>query len=359
MSQPPYPPQGGNDPSGRPPGQPGWGQSDDPARQPGQPAPPTAQFPPGQFGPPGGEREQTAPFGQPAGHDPQQPYGQQPYGQPGGHDPNQYGQQYGPQYGQPHGQQYGYDPNQPYGQQPYGQPGGYDPQQQYGQPYGQPGFGQPQPPTGRRNLVVALSVAGVLLIAGLAVGLFFLLRGDDTTPVADPTTSGSASSSSPSSGSSSSSPSSPGGGGAAGQATPPTGLGPDPDGRYQPLAEACFDGDLAACDDLWRTSPTGSQYEQYAGTCAGRVDYEVAACEQRLGDGGGAVTPTDPAPPTGLGDDPLFQQQAEACFAGDYAVCDDLWRGTPVGSDYEQYAGTCAGRLPYEELGTCESRLTD
>ncbi|SFT68383.1 hypothetical protein SAMN05660657_02378 [Geodermatophilus amargosae] len=70
MSQPPYPPQGGNDPQGEQPGQQGWGQSDDPTQQLGQPAPPTSQFQPGQYGQPG-ERDQTSPIAQP-GHGPDQ-----------------------------------------------------------------------------------------------------------------------------------------------------------------------------------------------------------------------------------------------------------------------------------------------
>ncbi len=110
MSQPPYPPPGGNDPGGQQPGQQGWGLPEEPTRQLGQPAPPTTQFRPGQYGGPGAEqRGQTMPLGRPdpgQGH-PQQ-YGQQ-YGQQPGHDPTQqfpqqYGQHYGPQYGPQYGQ---------------------------------------------------------------------------------------------------------------------------------------------------------------------------------------------------------------------------------------------------------------
>ncbi|MGY1702782.1 hypothetical protein [Geodermatophilus sp. SYSU D00766] len=363
MSQPPYPPQGGEDPAGRQPGQQGWGQPEEPTRQLGQPAPPTTQFQPGEHG--GEPREQTAPLGRP---DPEQPYGQQPY-------PQQYGPQYGQQYGhdptQQFPQQYGQPYGQPYGQQ-YGQ--GHDPNQPYGRPYPQqqgPQYGQQPPPQKRRNLAVVLGVVGVLVVAGLGVLLFFLLR-DSDTPVADPprTTSASSSSAGPSSSSPSSSspstssssrpptpsPSSPPppptpGGGSVAAPVPPTGLGDD--ATYQPLAQACFDGDFAACDELWRLTPSGSQYEQYAGTCAGRVPYQTNACQERLG----TTTPADPTPPTGLGDDATYQPLAEACFAGDWAACDRLWLETPIGSPYEDYAGTCAGRLPYEEQGTCEARL--
>jgi hypothetical protein len=36
------------------------------------------------------------------------------------------------------------------------------------------------------------------------------------------------------------------------------------------LAEGCFDGDMQACDDLFLRSPSGSAYEDYGDTCAGR-----------------------------------------------------------------------------------------
>jgi hypothetical protein len=167
MSQPPYPPPGGTDPSGQQPGSQGWGQQpgqgEEPTQQIGQPAPPTSQYQPGQYGQqPGGERDQTAQFGQPE-------YGQQPqYGQPG------YGQQ--PPYGQP---QYGQQP--PYGQPEYGQPQYGQPQ--YGQPqYGQPGFGGPggygQPPQ-KKSALPWIIAAVVVVLAGVGVLLFFLLRGDD------------------------------------------------------------------------------------------------------------------------------------------------------------------------------------
>jgi hypothetical protein len=158
------PPQGGEQQGD----QPGWG------RQPEQPQQPE--------GP--GSDQQWQPYAQPG-------YGQQPYAQPG------YGQQ--PPYGQPgYGQPpaYGHPAQQPYGHQPYAQPGygppGYG-QQPYGQPgyaqpgYPQPGYGQqpyghPQyseasyappgtPPKKRRTGLIVGLVAGVVVVAALAVVL--------------------------------------------------------------------------------------------------------------------------------------------------------------------------------------------
>ena len=48
----------------------------------------------------------------------------------------------------------------------------------------------------------------------------------------------------------------------------PTGLGDDP--TLDALAQSCFDGDLAACDDLYRGSDPGTPYRSYGDTCAGR-----------------------------------------------------------------------------------------
>jgi hypothetical protein len=105
---------------------------------------------------------------------PQQPG---PHGQqPGSYDPSSggFGQQQPPQgYGQPG--QYVQQPPQGYGQQQqWGQP-----HPQWGQqpgPYGQPGFPGGQPPQkGKTGLVIAL-VIGVLALAGLGTGVYFIVN---------------------------------------------------------------------------------------------------------------------------------------------------------------------------------------
>jgi len=53
--------------------------------------------------------------------------------------------------------------------------------------------------------------------------------------------------------------------------------------------------------------------------------------------------------PTGLGDDPTFNQLAQQCYDGDMQACDDLYIQSEVDSPYEAYGDTCAGRQP---LGT-------
>ncbi|MGY1741614.1 MULTISPECIES: hypothetical protein [unclassified Blastococcus] len=371
MSQPPYPPPN-PDPSGQQPSPQGWSR---PAPGGQQPEPPTDQF-----GRPAGGWDQTAQFGQSQYDQPE--YGQQPpYGQP------EYGQQ--PQYGQPsYGQQPQY--GQPsYGQQPqYGQPEYGQPQ--YGQdPYGRPSpYGQPQyggpggpvpPPAGPgaggssgAGKLIAIVVALVVVLAGAGVGLFFLLRDGDDTSTAAPTTaapstsedagptrsSGSSSSSSSSSGDCES----PSGDGSSGVPAPddPCDIRePDPIGEFTPLAEDCAAEDWDACDDLYWATDVGSLWEDYGSSCGGRNTETYGGCVDLYEGGGpGSASPGPAVPPTGLGDDPsgAFAPLAEACYAGDYAACDELWVQTPVDSAWEEYGGTCAGRLDYQPAG-CESRL--
>jgi hypothetical protein len=58
------------------------------------------------------------------------------------------------------------------------------------------------------------------------------------------------------------------------------------DAGFDALADQCYDGDLAACDELYRTTPvaeTLSSYEGYGSTCGGRVTQELdGQCEASL-----------------------------------------------------------------------------
>src|SRR4051812_10861896 len=238
MSQPPYPPPGGNDPAGEQPERPGWATSSG------------ADEPTQQFGPPVGrpgewQREQTRQFGQP-------PYGQPPYGPPG-------------QYGQP-----------PYGPPPYGQPGYW--QFPYGPPgqYGQPGRPGGQPPRKITRTVVALIVAGVVVIAAVGVALWLVLgRKPVSTPFGDSTTGGSSSEET----SSSNSRPTPGGSAQPPDNIPAATQRPDnlgDDVTLNRFAQDCYDGKMQSCDDLYLQSPQGSPYQSYGATCAGRQDILAA-----------------------------------------------------------------------------------
>lgn len=133
----------------------------------------------------------------------------------------------------------------PYGQQhPYGQP-----------PSGGPGHAPapwdrtPATPGRRRKLVVGLVAGVAVVVAALAVALVVVLRSGDGG-------AGSGSGSIP------------------GATSDPEGLGGDP--RLDDYAVECHEGDMQACDDLYRYSPRDSAYELYGGSCAGRQPNAVA-----------------------------------------------------------------------------------
>jgi hypothetical protein len=129
-------------------------------------------------------------------------------------------------------------------------------------------------------------VAGVVLLAAAGVGLWLVVRdvGDSSTAAGSSTSastdksSSSSGSSSPSSSQSSGPSSSP----SSGRGTsappngreippatvPPQGLGNDP--QLDQYARTCHDGDMAACDTLFKQSEAASRYQAYGDSCAGR-----------------------------------------------------------------------------------------
>jgi hypothetical protein len=62
------------------------------------------------------------------------------------------------------------------------------------------------------------------------------------------------------------------------------------------------------------------------------------------GGGSGSGIPDATSDPDGLGDDPELDDYAEECHDGDMQSCDDLFNESPLGSAYELYGGSCAGR---------------
>lgn len=59
-----------------------------------------------------------------------------------------------------------------------------------------------------------------------------------------------------------------------------------------------------------------------------------------------------------FGDDPVLDLLVEQCRRGNNQACDELHVSSPIGSDYEEYGRTCAGRAPdgaepncFDELG--------
>ncbi len=100
-----------------------------------------------------------------------------------------------------------------------------------------PGSSAP-PPKSRRTLVIAIVVA-VVAMGAIVVAVLLVNRLPEPTPVV-----------------------------------------PGNDEALNSLTQRCFDGDMGACDELFRLSPVGSVYESYGNTCGGRVP--VADVQQRL-----------------------------------------------------------------------------
>jgi len=172
-------------------------------------------------------------------------------------------------------------------------------------------------------------------------------------------------------------------------ATVPTGVIPPPtlqpvglgtNAELDALAQACFAGDMASCDELFRASDTETDvaYHDYGDTCAGRQPLGTGRwCEAAFPAAGtitvpgatvpgptvpGATTPGATTPgvttpvtqsgvippptqlPTGLGTDPALDALAQSCYDGSMQACDDLFVQSAIGSPYHVFADTCAGR---------------
>jgi hypothetical protein len=105
--------------------------------------------------------------------------------------------------------------------------------------------------------------------------------------------------------------------------------------EFAALAEACFAGDMAACDQLFAETPIGSVDEDYGRSCGGRVEDAVAGqCQATI------------TGPVAVPADVVDQATAAACEAGDMIACDDLFRAAADGSVDQAYGALCAGRVP-------------
>ncbi len=112
------------------------------------------------------------------------------------------------------------------------------------------------------------------------------------------------------------------------------------------LWTACEDGDDSACDELYWTSPIGSEYEDFGQDCGGRERQGLTSCAADDGDVGGNLDADD------YGDDPDLDALYDSCEAGNEDDCDTLYWTSPVGSAYEEFGDTCGGRVP-GGVGSC------
>ncbi|MGY1748478.1 hypothetical protein [Modestobacter sp. SYSU DS0511] len=69
--------------------------------------------------------------------------------------------------------------------------------------------------------------------------------------------------------------------------------------------------------------------------------------------GSAQVERADPAPPDGLGDDPVLDGFAQQCFDGDLQACDDLYQEALLEPGYGDHGLTCGGRVDEFAVYTC------
>lgn len=110
--------------------------------------------------------------------------------------------------------------------------------------------------------------------------------------------------------------------------------GSDPE--LDKLWDECAAESFESCDDLYLTAAAGSDYEQFGATCGNRGD-GYGSCALL-----GGVS--NPAEEGAFGSDVGLDLLWTECEGGDMTACDDLYLGSPVGSQYEEFGATCGGR---------------
>lgn len=118
------------------------------------------------------------------------------------------------------------------------------------------------------------------------------------------------------------------------------------DSRLDALWDRCEVGDFPACDELYATSPEGSEYERFGGTCGARGEEKPGLCETL----GGAEIPSNSAD-----SDPELELLQAECEGGNFQACDDLFIASDPGSRYEDFGATCGNRGPAD--GNCVIRF--
>jgi len=128
----------------------------------------------------------------------------------------------------------------------------------------------------------------------------------------------------------------------------PQAYGDDPE--LDALYDACADGDLAACDDLYMEAPFGSDYEAFGLDCGGNDGESALYCSD-------SSQSSDDPEPQAYGDDPELDALYDACDGGDYASCDELYWSSALGSEYEDFGLTCGNRIESSGL-SCEDAVS-
>jgi hypothetical protein len=99
--------------------------------------------------------------------------------------------------------------------------------------------------------------------------------------------------------------------------------------------DGCKEGDDSMCDQLYGSSPLGSDYEAFGSTCGDRLT-EPSTRPCVFITSGGAFE---------YGDDADLDALWDACSTGDGASCNNLFFEAPVDSEYEAFGDVCGSLL--------------
>lgn len=102
--------------------------------------------------------------------------------------------------------------------------------------------------------------------------------------------------------------------------------------EFAGLAQACFEGDMESCDQLFFDTPPDSPDEAYGDTCAGRIP-----------EGTGVECTTVFPGPQPVPGDVVDQATAGTCFDGDMGACDALLQSDNEAD--QRYGFFCGGRI--------------
>jgi len=104
------------------------------------------------------------------------------------------------------------------------------------------------------------------------------------------------------------------------------------------LWDGCNAGDMAACDVLSGQAPPDTEYVRFGETCGERTD------------GGGECSAIGSAEALfTYGDDPFFDELWDRCNGEDFGGCMELYELAPIGTEYEEFGGTCGGRTEFPQ----------
>jgi hypothetical protein len=112
------------------------------------------------------------------------------------------------------------------------------------------------------------------------------------------------------------------------------------DVQLDALWDACADGDMDACDNLYNEAPAGTKYQEFGGTCGDRRE--------------GSSLGYCPELRATYGDDPVLDGFWDACEAADWRACDRLYFDSPSNSVYAEFGSTCGYRTS-KTYGACEA----